>query len=247
MPIPRPSGVSEQLGNIILKACAYRVEDRYSSADEMLKALEYVNGGYIPPIPKKNAVKPIIGIVIAFVAFCGMLGLAVSLTTNSKDNAAIPGSKSSLSDRENDKVSNIDESVGKSREVRTNHGDSGMYSIAEYNSNDELVKDTYYYSDNSVGRVDEYYDSKIIKRTYYSNGNIERSAEYEYLSSDEVIEHWSYAEGTYKDILKKSSVKVSETEFNKDHIMTKKTDYDHEGNFIDEYYYDENGNLIVSE
>lgn len=241
VPIPRPSGVSEQLGDIILKACAFRVEDRYSSADEMLNVLERYAKGESIAVPKEKSGSPaklIIGIVAAFIAFCCVLGFTASLTTKGKGNAIIPSSK-------NDIVSNKDNVVSKTREVRTNHGDSGMYSIAEYNSDNELIKDTYYYSDDSIGRVDEYNDSKMIKRTYYSNGVIERSSEYEYLSSDEVIEHWSYAEGTYKDILKKSNVKVSETEFNKDHIITKKTDYDQEGNFLAEYYYDENGNLIV--
>lgn len=235
VPIPRPSGVSEQLGNIILKACAFRVEDRYSSANEMINVLNrYVNGEFIAVQKQKSGspAKLIIGIAAAFIVFCSVLGLTISLATKGTNNNII-------SSNENDIVS-------KTREVRTNHGDSGMYSIAEYNSDDELIKDTYYYADESVGRIDEYRDSKMIKRTYYSNGDIERSAEYEYLSSDEVIEHWSYAEGTYKDILKKSNVKVSETEFNEGHIMTKKTDYDQEGNFVAEYYYDENGNIIVS-
>lgn len=223
VPIPRPSGVSERLGDIILKACAFRVEDRYSSADEML--IE-INGGII--IKKKPVTKLIVGILAAFIALCGVLGLAVSLTTKGNINT-IP-------------ISN--EIVGKNREVRTERGGNGMYSIAEYNKDDEMVKDSYYYADGSVGRVDEYRDLKMIKRTYYSNGAVERSADYEYLSDDEVIEHWSYAEGTFKDIHKKSGTKMSETEFNKEHIMTKKTDYDKDGNVLSENYYDKNGKIV---
>lgn len=38
-PLPKPSGVSKELGAVILKACAYRPEDRYQSAQEFLDAL----------------------------------------------------------------------------------------------------------------------------------------------------------------------------------------------------------------
>lgn len=230
--IPRPSGVSEQLGDVILKACAFRVEDRYRNADDMIEALErYVKGEYTSASSKGKSglsVKLIIGIAAAFVVFCGMLVSTISLATK--------GNNHNIRSANNNDIVNS--------EVRTDYGDSGMYSIAEYNDNDELIKDTYYYSDDSIGRIDEYSQSKMTKRTYYKNGNIERSAEYEYLSSDEVVEHWSYLEGTFKDIHKKSNVKISESEYNEEHIITKKIDYDQYGNFIAEYYYDENGNII---
>ena len=38
--LPAPRGVSEALAKVILKACAFKAEDRYSSAEELLRALE---------------------------------------------------------------------------------------------------------------------------------------------------------------------------------------------------------------
>ena len=46
--IPAPKNGSEQLKAIVLKACAYKPEDRYQSAVEMLKALASLNPGSNP-------------------------------------------------------------------------------------------------------------------------------------------------------------------------------------------------------
>ena len=43
-PIPAPAHGSEELKQIVLKACAYDPKDRYQSAEEMLRALELMDG-----------------------------------------------------------------------------------------------------------------------------------------------------------------------------------------------------------
>ena len=47
-PMPAPSHGSEGLQNIVLKACAYRAEDRYDSPEEMRHALEGLLLGVVP-------------------------------------------------------------------------------------------------------------------------------------------------------------------------------------------------------
>ena len=44
-PLPKPERVGEQLSGVILKACAFRPEDRFRSAEEMLQALEEAERG----------------------------------------------------------------------------------------------------------------------------------------------------------------------------------------------------------
>ena len=44
-PLPKPACAGEQLSGVILKACAFRPEDRFRSAEEMLQALEQIREG----------------------------------------------------------------------------------------------------------------------------------------------------------------------------------------------------------
>lgn len=49
-PLPAPSEASEGLWAVIEKACAYKPQDRYQSAQEFLEALVAVSGGELPPV-----------------------------------------------------------------------------------------------------------------------------------------------------------------------------------------------------
>lgn len=48
-PLPPPWDASEELSNVILKACAFRAEDRYNSAEEFLDALKGLDSAVAPP------------------------------------------------------------------------------------------------------------------------------------------------------------------------------------------------------
>ena len=50
-PLPAPCSASRALAEVILKACAYRKEDRYQSAEEFLAALNSLSGYTTPPKP----------------------------------------------------------------------------------------------------------------------------------------------------------------------------------------------------
>lgn len=49
-PLPAPSEASEGLWAVLKKACAYKPQDRYQSAQEFLEALVAVSGGELPPV-----------------------------------------------------------------------------------------------------------------------------------------------------------------------------------------------------
>ena len=53
--LPAPKNGSDELKRIVLKACAYRPENRYASAQEMYDALDKIGIGY-PTVPSSNPV-----------------------------------------------------------------------------------------------------------------------------------------------------------------------------------------------
>ena len=57
--IPLPCGVSTELGNIICKACAFRPEDRFRSAEEFSRALSSLHDG------RKSASRAPVGVLIS--------------------------------------------------------------------------------------------------------------------------------------------------------------------------------------
>lgn len=52
--LPQPSQASHELAQIILKACAFRPEERYQTAEEFLAALENTKPQTIPPAKKSS-------------------------------------------------------------------------------------------------------------------------------------------------------------------------------------------------
>lgn len=54
-PLPLPSGVSAPLGRILCKACAYRPEDRYQSADALYRALMALKSQATRPPVQRSA------------------------------------------------------------------------------------------------------------------------------------------------------------------------------------------------
>ena len=59
-PLPPPSDASPAMASLILRACAFDPDDRFSSATEMKQALQSVSAGtYVPaPLPVKRKEKP---------------------------------------------------------------------------------------------------------------------------------------------------------------------------------------------
>ena len=56
--IPAPAHGSEELKQIVLKACAFDPKDRYQSAEEMLRDLEALSGKGAVPAPEPPAARP---------------------------------------------------------------------------------------------------------------------------------------------------------------------------------------------
>ena len=78
--LPAPCGnVSEELKAVILKACAYRPEDRYASAEEMLGALEATEkkGPEEPPPGKPHLLRWCV-VVFAVLALAGLIGFLIN-------------------------------------------------------------------------------------------------------------------------------------------------------------------------
>ena len=69
-PLPPPSGCSKALAGVILKACAFRQEDRYRNAQEMLTALTALNTAKPKRRKKTFPLKAVLAAVI--IAGCGL-------------------------------------------------------------------------------------------------------------------------------------------------------------------------------
>ncbi|MBQ3291582.1 MAG: protein kinase [Mogibacterium sp.] len=68
--IPAPRNGSDALRAVVTKACAYRVEDRYKTAEEMMKALETISRGADVPKPHKRKKGFVIAATIALLCLC---------------------------------------------------------------------------------------------------------------------------------------------------------------------------------
>ncbi len=93
-PLPLLSRGSERLQKIVMKACAYKPEDRYSSATEMLADLQQIQAP-VPP-PKKNKVFFVIATVLGVLCAVAVIGLFLHNRDNEKPVPTVSDSPTSV-------------------------------------------------------------------------------------------------------------------------------------------------------
>lgn len=218
-PLPEPKNGSQDLKRIILKACAYRPEDRYQNALELLEALEALERGNHPtqktahtvareqPVtqtnpkvkkesnePKQKSAEKSLTLILS-VGFLLIVAIVVLFGNHS------PKTKTFYDTLGN--VDYISEYDNDGNEIRATYydttGNVRGWNENEFDATGEKSKTTRYRNNGSVLFINEYDNIGNVKTRVEFNvdGSIAHWYEYEYDSYGNAIKRTSYnSDGT---------------------------------------------------